>query len=229
MALNLFFRTSDREANSLRAYCVVRAGFADSTYQYFSRVSVAWLTVMLVLQPIATQAAPQQNTESDTEPDSSLTFGERGYKSWYLQGAGAVNINDESSSFGVVGAGLSEFFANGHSINLELNSMYFSQSGDNAVGLNLTGLFRWHFYQKPNWTLFVDVGGGILGTTNKVPSGGSSFNFTPQAGGGATIRLDEDKQLFLGLRWHHISNADLYEDNPGRDSIMGYVGLSLPR
>ncbi len=228
MALNLFFKSSDREADAPRAYRALRAGFANRNYKY-SFLLIPLLAVLLVLQPTITLAAPQENTESDTEKNSIPTFGERGYKSWYLQGAGAVNINDESSSFGLVGAGLSKFFANGHSINLELNSIYFGQSGDNALGLNLTGLFRWHFYQKPNWTLFVDVGGGILGTTNKVPSGGSSFNFTPQAGGGATIRLDEDKQLFLGLRWHHISNADLYVDNPGRDSIMGYVGLSLPR
>ena len=31
-----------------------------------------------------------------------------------------------------------------------------------------------------------------------------------------------------GIKWHHISNADLFEDNPGRDSIMGYAGVSFP-
>jgi hypothetical protein len=68
-----------------------------------------------------------------------------------------------------------------------------------------------------------------MGTTSDVPEAGASFNFTPQAGAGTTVKLNKTQKLMLGLRWHHISHADLFEANPGRDSIMGYVGLKLPR
>jgi lipid A 3-O-deacylase len=40
--------------------------------------------------------------------------------------------------------------------------------------------------------------------------------------------VGNDVRLLVGARWHHISNANLYRDNPGRDSLMGYVGLSFP-
>jgi hypothetical protein len=69
----------------------------------------------------------------------------------------------------------------------------------------------------------------MLSTNNPVPSGGSQFNFTPQAGIGVTIDVGErDARLVLGLKWHHISNASLYRDNPGRDSVEIYAGLTFP-
>ena len=97
------------------------------------------------------------------------------------------------------------------------------------VGLNLALLMRWHFIRKRDWSTFVDAGAGVMGTTSDVPSRGASFNFTPQAGAGVSIQLKEQRRLLLGLRWHHISHADLFGANPGRDSIMGYVGINFPR
>lgn len=161
---------------------------------------------------------------SRSEPSSS--YGDAGSDRFYVQGAAATTFNNE---FGLLGAGLSHFFVDGHSVNLELNGMAFSQTGEDAVGLNLGLIMRWHFLRQQNWSLYVDGGAGLLGTTSDVPTTGSSFNFTPQAGGGATIRLNDQERLMVGLRWHHISNAEIYDGNPGRDSIMGYVGVDLPR
>ena len=166
------------------------------------------------------------------QADSPATFGTKGQKHWYIQGAAATTLDNEESDprrFALVGAGISKFLFNGHSINLELNTIYFNQPDNNALGLNLALLMRWHFIRQPNWSLYVDGGAGVLGTTSDVPSKGASFNFTPQAGGGVSFKLKHERRLMLGLRWHHISHADLFEANPGRDSIMGYVGLEFPR
>ena len=162
----------------------------------------------------------------------SATFGTKGQKHWYIQGAAATTLDNQESDprrFALVGAGISKFLFNGHSINLELNTIYFNQPDNDALGLNLALLMRWHFIRKPNWSLYVDGGAGILGTTSDVPSKGASFNFTPQAGGGVSFKLKHERRLMLGLRWYHISHADLFGANPGRDSIMGYVGLKFPR
>jgi len=47
-----------------------------------------------------------------------------------------------------------------------------------------------------------------------------------------SVEIDRarDIRLFGGLRWHHLSNANLAgsNENPGRDSIMGYIGLDFP-
>ena len=171
----------------------------------------------------------QRETE---EVETTPQFAEKGYKSWYIQGSAATTLDkreEDPRRFGLVGIGLSEFLFNRHSINLEVNTLYFDQPGENAVGLNLNGMFRWHFAKRENWSIFFDSGAGILVTTNDVPRQAAAFNFTPQLGGGASFKLKNNRHLFVGLRWHHISHAETFGRNPGRDSLQGYVRLDLPR
>jgi len=171
----------------------------------------------------------QESVEEDEQEDSPPMFGDQGNNRWYVQAGAAVDIESENNGgFGLAGAGVTHFFLNGHSVNLELNGLGFLQDNEDAVGANLALIMRWHVLRKPNWSLYVDGGAGFIGTTNSVPSSGSQFNFTPQVGAGTTIRVADQKHLMLGLRWHHISNADLYDRNPGFDALMGYVGLNFP-
>lgn len=210
--------------------------FKNITYHGITLLLSMFFTACISPQ---TQSAPLDKLQADStkiETEENATnhndFGMKGQKHWYIQGAAATTLDrNESrpSRFALAGAGLSKFLFNGHSINLELNTIYFNQPDDDALGLNLALLMRWHFLRKSNWSLYVDGGAGVMGTTSDVPSRGASFNFTPQAGAGASIKLNNQRRLLLGLRWHHISHADLFGSNPGRDSIMGYVGLKLPR
>jgi hypothetical protein len=185
--------------------------------------------------PTSPQASPLEEDSADSpklSAQSEPTFGTKGQKYWYVQGAAATTLDREEAfpqRFILSGAGLSKFLFDGHSINLELNTIYFSQPDDDALGLNLALLMRWHFLRQTNWSVFVDGGAGVMGTTSDVPSKGASFNFTPQAGAGINIKLKKQQRLMLGLRWHHISHADLFGANPGRDSIMGYIGVEFPR
>jgi lipid A 3-O-deacylase len=114
---------------------------------------------------------------------------------------------------------------------LEAGGWYFDQRGDNAFGLTLSLVLRWHFLDFDTWTVFIDGGAGILGSTDLVPANGTGFNFVPRAGLGATIKLgDGPGRLVIGARWHHISNARvLGEDrNPSRDGPMGYIAFQFP-
>ncbi len=58
--------------------------------------------------------------------------------------------------------------------------------------------------------------------------GGSHFEFTPQGGFGFTYAIKPQMRLVSGVRWHHISNARTNDSNPRRDSILVYVGVSMP-
>ena len=193
-----------------------------------------------ILRSPSVQASPAEQLQADSQPQISPTpaaqsqpaFGTKGQKHWYVQGAIATTLDRNEAfpqRFALAGAGLSKFIFEAHSINLELNTIYFSQPSDDALGLNLALLMRWHFLRRQNWSTFIDAGAGVMGTTSDVPSKGASFNFTPQAGAGFSLKLEDQRRLMLGLRWHHISHADLFGANPGRDSIMGYVGLQFPR
>ncbi|MBD1910348.1 acyloxyacyl hydrolase [Leptolyngbya sp. FACHB-16] len=182
--------------------------------------------------PIVAEAASPESTElaQNNSSEPIPAYGQQGSQRWYVQGGAASNLDsDETRNFGLVGAGISHFFLDGNSINFELNGMAFNQPGDDALGLNLAAILRWDFIRQQNWSLYIDGGAGLIGTTDSVPSDGTRYNFTPQAGGGATIRLNERNRLMVGIRWHHISNADTSDSNPGQDLIFGYVGVNFPR
>ncbi|MEL6501701.1 MAG: acyloxyacyl hydrolase [Cyanobacteria bacterium J06623_1] len=202
---------------------------------YYGIVFILTIMGAILRSPDSLQAAPVTEIKADAPPEEAITeveFGTRGQTHWYIQGAGATTLDREEAfpqRFGLAGAGLSKFIFEAHSLNLELNTIYFSQPGDDALGLNLALLMRWHFLRRSNFSTFVDAGAGVMGTTSDVPSAGASFNFTPQAGAGVSFKLEDRRRLMLGLRWHHISHADLFGANPGRDSLMGYVGVKFPR
>jgi len=164
--------------------------------------------------------------EDDVADNETPKFGQAGKQRWYVQGAVASDLDDDL--FGLVGAGVTHFFYDYHSLSLELNGLAFSQPGPDAAGLNLGLILRSHWIRGDKWTLYVDGGAGIIVTTDEVPAVGSSFNFTPQIGGGATFDIGNNNRIMTGLRWHHISNANLYESNPGLDAWFGYVGVNFP-
>lgn len=147
---------------------------------------------------------------------------------WAIYGGGAADF--DSSQHYNLHLSAEYFIANDFSVNFELGVLYFNQIND-TFGGNFNTLLRWHFLKGERWTIYVDAGAGLLATGNDVPDGGTSFDFTPQAGMGTTIALGDDgTRLMTGVRWHHMSNARTKgdENNPGRDSLMAYVGVSFP-
>jgi hypothetical protein len=166
----------------------------------------------------------------EPQPAPAPRFGAQGSE-WWTVGAGLASDFSKATDASFRGA-YSTFLVENVEFSAELNAWYFNQSGPNAFGLNPAILFRWHFYNEGPWTLFADVGIGLLLATDSVPRYGTAFNFTPRAGIGFTRELDEDTRtrLQVGLRWHHVSNARLTGegDNPARDGLMLYAGLQFP-
>lgn len=175
-------------------------------------------------------AAPSAASPEHLDPGAPSVepFGTKGTWRWTIQGAGGFEFDDDSNAFGLVGFGVSYFVVDDVSLDGELNGMFFSQAGDqDPAGLNANLLLRWHFFTRDTWSIYVDGGAGLLVTTDDVPDGASSFNFTPQIGLGASVELNDRTRLMTGVRLHHLSNANTDRNNPGRDSLLGYVGLSI--
>ncbi len=165
-------------------------------------------------------------TASAATPTVTPKFGAEGSMRWQLLGG---YMNDlEGDSQAEFGASLSWFFVENLSMDFQIEGDYIAQSGGDAWGGGGTFLLRWHFINTDAWSLYGDLGCGIIGTSVPVPSGGSAVNFTPQCGGGVSFAISPDVRLMLGARWYHISNANTGEGNPGRNSVMGYVMLSFP-
>lgn len=176
------------------------------------------------------EAQPDE-TEID-EVEVHAPFGEAGSWRWALYGGGAVDIAEDGEHYNLHWAA-SYFLVDDLSVNFELGGLYFNEPSENddAFGANFNVLFRWHFISEDTWSVYGDAGAGMIGITEEVPLNGTNFNFTPQAGVGFTMDVGDDgARLMTGVRWHHMSNARIRgeDDNPGRDAVMAYVGLSFP-
>jgi len=76
---------------------------------------------------------------------------------------------------------------------------------------------------------FLTSGGGFL-YFNHLMFGQTRFNFTAQLGGGVQLfTANHRAALDLGYKYHHVSNANLGNQNPGMDSHMLFIGVSLFR
>ena len=77
---------------------------------------------------------------------------------------------------------------------------------------------------------FLTSGGGFLYFNHRMFGTTQQFNFTAQLAGGVQLFTSSRRTaLDLGYKYHHISNANLANQNPGLDSHMLFVGLSLFR
>lgn len=149
---------------------------------------------------------------------------------WWSVGGGVADDFTESTDVNAFVAA-HWFIARNVEMAGELGVWSFSQPDEDAYGINPNILLRWHFLNNGRFTLFADIGIGMLFSTDDVPHRGTKFNFTPRVGGGLTCRLfDTRARLEIGLRWHHVSNARLFgnDDNPGRDAAMIYAGVIFP-
>lgn len=170
-----------------------------------------------------------QPADQPAEKPASVPFGQAGSWRWAIYGGAAADVSNDAEHYNLHFSA-EHFLAEYFSINLELGGLLFDQDQDTG-GANFNLLFRWHFLQGDDWTIYGDAGAGLLLAGEEVPETGTNFNFTPQAGIGGTLSIGGDgARLMGGLRWHHISNARIKgeDHNPGRDSVMLYVGVSFP-
>jgi len=151
-----------------------------------------------------------------------------------LSGAGALFGGDQSD---VHAAGFVAFetdFAERLELSLEFAGYFINQEkpGEAFAGA-FTPTFRYtfHEWQDDAWSAFIDVGIGVMQSTEQITPNGTEFNFTPRAGVGLSWSPpDETYRLIGGARWQHFSNAriDGGDENESFDSIMLYLGVSIP-
>lgn len=169
--------------------------------------------------------------EPNEEPElneKTLGWGDEGTWRWGVHGGYAEELKNNENELILLGVEFDYFIANNLSLDIGLNLLNVTQIGDNTDGVNFTLQLRWHAIAKEKWSFFLEGGAGLMLTDNNVPQNGSDFNFTPQAGLGFSFDAGDQSRWLIGLRWHHISNANTHRTNPGRDSLMFWAGVSFP-
>lgn len=122
-------------------------------------------------------------------------------------------------------------FLRGHpAVAIEVLPLFAFLNGSDttwAYGANL--LYEHHFVGNgrilPVWRL----GAGIVYANREIPAGETRFNFSVLTGLGVDILLGERRTLFVGYRFHHVSNANTGSINPGVNAHSFVFGLSIFR
>jgi len=92
-----------------------------------------------------------------------------------------------------------------------------------GVGVNPFA-FKWNFDTGGLLAPYFDLGGGVLFTSRDVPSGVSNINFA--SGPGIGVNVGHGKEHWsLEVRWLHISDAGLTNNNPGINVLQVRAGL----
>ena len=139
--------------------------------------------------------------------------------------AGGIDAEEifDSAAFGA-----SYYVFDNFSLGLEASGYRFTQSpGSDGWMYGVAGVLRHHLIQFDRTTLFADVTFGPAEANDRVPAGGTYFNFTTRTGIGATYQLQDNLYLIGGVRYFHLSNARIEgpERNPSVNGVEGYVGL----
>ena len=102
--------------------------------------------------------------------------------------------------------------------------------GGNGIGIGTDLLLRWHPDWRPSLLPYVDAGIGLqFAAGHSFPADGSRWMFTINVGVGVLIPLKPTLQLNTGIRYLHISNAGVADNNSGYDVVHLVLGLRWGR
>ena len=104
------------------------------------------------------------------------------------------------------------------------------QPPQNAYGGGFSPVvLKWNFTSGRRMVPFVELTGGALWTTQDVPFGTNSFNFTPQGGFGIHFlrKNNPNQAVTLSSKFMHVSNAGIADANSGINAsiqfLLGYT------
>jgi len=105
-----------------------------------------------------------------------------------------------------------------------------STKGTTAYGMGVSPIGLRLTYQRASSRVapFVATSTGWIFFTDPFPDArGKQFNFTVDAGVGLRIGLTSTTALTVGYRYHHLSNGFRGEINPGIDSHLFRMGVTV--
>jgi lipid A 3-O-deacylase len=97
---------------------------------------------------------------------------------------------------------------------------------DTAYLIGLTPLVRYHFWLGARWSPFLEAGAGVNATDIGHPDLSTTFEFSPQAGGGVHWMWCDNLGLTFDARYIHLSNAGIEKPNNGVNTFLFSSGLT---
>lgn len=99
-----------------------------------------------------------------------------------------------------------------------------SLSGFGVTPLGFQVNFLSNYFTQP----FLNSSGGVMVLDDPFPDfRGEKINFTFSLGGGLEFMLSKSVSLSFGMKYHHLSNGELGQVNPGVDSHVYYTAITI--
>ena len=175
-------------------------------------------------QDVSTSA--ELETTNTPRVETPEEYGTAGSIEWTV--GGMVCAEFGITELAVMRQGIDWFVRDRFSLGLQLDVGGAWVGGGGYTGtIGMATIARWHFLQRETWTLFAEVGIGLAWFGAPLPEAGTRLNFSPQAGLGATFRLDDRLRLHVSAGWYHLSNARTSSSNPGFDGLAVQVGIGV--
>lgn len=92
------------------------------------------------------------------------------------------------------------------------------------TSVNMFALYYLDILEDDEIKPYVEGGIGIIYTGFQVRGQGFKVNFNPQMGLGTEFKTASLDAYFLALRLHHLSNADIADENRGVNSVILMFG-----
>lgn len=104
---------------------------------------------------------------------------------------------------------------------------FYSGNGDDTEAFSLGVFLRHHFVETKNYTIFFDALFAPTYADSPTPGDGTHFNFITRLGFGTTVPIAEKLDFIGGVRFFHLSNANMHgrDENPAINGVQGYAGL----
>jgi hypothetical protein len=187
-------------------------------------VKPGWVCLAAVCTALISAGLAPTASAADEKPRGDFDKG-----TWTFQSYGGYfnDLGPYDVEWGFASAGYSYYFVDGISLGAEVSGFGISQPDNNAAAGSFGVVLRHHLVDTGNSSFFVDVAAALFEATDDTPASGTQWNYLTQAGIGFTQKLDPRSHLLAGVRFTHLSNADLEGDdhNPALNGVSIYVGL----
>jgi hypothetical protein len=90
-------------------------------------------------------------------------------------------------------------------------------------------LWRWNFEPHGRLAPFAELAGGALFTRDPIPADTTTANFTAHVSYGVRYFMTPHASVVASYRFHHISNGNRLERNPGVNAHVLQFGVSVLR
>ena len=102
--------------------------------------------------------------------------------------------------------------------------------GGTGIGVGTDFAIRWQLTRRTPFSTYLELGNGVqYAARTAFPAHGSRWQITTNVGIGVLRPIREKRQLSAAIRYLHMSNGGLSDDNAGYDAMHLVIGMKFGR